>query len=202
MTDARPRLVLGLLGGVACGKSVVAERFGEHGCLVLDADRAAREVVEEPAVLAALVERFGEGVLGPNGALDRAALAQRAFASEERTEALNAIVHPRVRERLERAWAQAPPDQPIVLDVPLLMESPFADRVTHWIFVQTSEEARDAHAAARGWPAGERARREARQPSLASKRARADLVLENHGSLSDLRHQVDTLVQRLGLFHR
>lgn len=197
MPDAAPRLVLGLLGGVASGKSAVARRLHEHGFLVLDADEAAREVVEEPAVLTALAECFGPDVVAPDGRLDRAALAERAFASGERTAALNAIVHPRVRERLRAGLEGADAATPIVLDVPLLMDSPCAARVTHWVFVDAPEALREARARERGWAAGERARREALQPALAAKRARADLVLENRGTLSDLRAQVDALVRRL-----
>ena len=197
MPDAAPRLVLGLLGGVASGKSAVARRLREHGFLVLDADEVAHQVVEEPSILSALAERFGPDVLAPDGGLDRAALAELAFASAERTAALNAIVHPRVRERLQAAFEGADAATPIVLDVPLLMESPFAARVTHWILVDAPEPIREDRARERAWAPGERARREARQPALAAKRARADLVLENRGTLSDLRAQVDALVRRL-----
>lgn len=189
---------LGLLGGVAAGKSAVARAMEARGLLRLDADAVAREVVAEPRVLAALSERFGPGILGPDGSLDRAALAAAAFGSEADTAALNALVHPEVRRRLREQVAAAG-ERPLVLDVPLLLGSPLEDLVDTWIFVSSPEAAREERAAGRGWEPGERARREARQADLAAKRARADHVLENHGTIEDLERSVDTLLQALGL---
>lgn len=189
---------LGLLGGVAAGKSAVARAMEARGLLRLDADAVAREVVAEPRVLAALSERFGPGILAPDGSLDRAALAASAFGSEADTAALNALVHPEVRRRLREQVAAAG-ERPLVLDVPLLLGSPLEDLVDTWIFVSSPEAAREERAAGRGWELGERARREARQADLAAKRARADHVLENHGTIEDLERSVDTLLQALGL---
>ena len=97
--------VLGLLGGVGGGKSTVAQMMRRRGLLVLDAYAEARAAVELPEVLAALVKRFGREVLDAQGRLDRAALAARAFADPGSTADLNALVHPRVRERLLAALA-------------------------------------------------------------------------------------------------
>jgi len=189
---------IGILGGVAAGKSAVARAMEARGLLRLDADAVAREVVQEPQVLAALVEHFGPGILDANGALDRAALASAAFVSEAQTAALNALVHPEVRRRLREQVAAAG-DRPLVLDVPLLLDSPLEDLVDTWVFVSSPEAEREARAAERGWAPGERARREALQADLAAKRARADHLLENHGTIEDLERSVDTLLQALGL---
>ncbi len=191
-------LVIGLTGGVASGKSTVAKILGRRGLLVLDADDEARDVVRRPEVLASLVRRFGEQILDDDGALDRPALAAVAFASPEATADLNAIVHPEVRRRLLKT-IDASGDRPVVLDVPLLVESPVSDRVTTWVFVETKEASREIRARERGWDAGERERREALQATLAEKRARADHRLENDGTMKDLERQVDALLERIGV---
>jgi len=190
--------VLGLLGGVGGGKSTVAGILARRGLRVLDADAEARAVTELPEVRAALAARFGADVLDGAGRLDRARLAERAFASPQATADLNALVHPRVRERLLAAL-DAAGDAPVVLDVPLLLESPLATRVTCWIFVQAPEGLREARVAGRGWPAGERARREASQADLATKRLRAGHVLENSGTIEHLERQVDALLRQIGI---
>jgi dephospho-CoA kinase len=190
--------VLGLLGGVGSGKSTVARMMERRGLLVLDADAEAREVVRLPEVRAALAARFGPDLFDARGELDRAALATRAFADPSATADLNALVHPRVRERLTARLAAAG-GRPVVFDVPLLLESPLAARVTRWVLVASPEELREQRVAGRGWPAGERARREARQADLSAKHARADHVLENHGSIEHLERQVDALLRQIGL---
>lgn len=189
--------VIGLLGGVGSGKSTVAALLARRGFVLLDADAESRATVGRPEVLEALVRRFGRGILDAQGGLDRARLAAAAFDDPRATADLNAIVHPRVRERLAAAL-DAAGGADVVLDVPLLLESPLAERVTRWVFVEAPETARDARVAGRGWPPGERARREARQADLDVKRARARHVLENRGSLEHLEAQVDALLRQIG----
>lgn len=191
-------LVIGLLGGVASGKSTVARLMARRGLLHVDADAVAREVVEEPAVRAGIAARFGQDVFDSSGALDRALLADRAFSSESATQDLNQLTHPAVRARILRTLDVAG-DRPVVLDVPLLLGSPLAPRVTHWVFLETDAEARDERAADRDWAPGERARREERQASLTEKRAAADHVLENKGKIDDLEERVDALLRQLGV---
>jgi dephospho-CoA kinase len=185
--------VIGLLGGVASGKSTVASLLRKAGWLVLDADIVARDVVEQPEVAAALAKRFGNDVLAPDGSLYRAVLARRAFRDSASTEALNAIVHPAVRQQLG-AELRSAGDRDVALDVPLLLGSPLAQHVQTWVFIETDEERRDTRSAARDWEPDERARREAQQASLAEKRARADHILENNGTIDDLGAQVDALL--------
>lgn len=192
-------LVIGLLGGIASGKSSVARLLAERGLRVLDADAEARRVVRLPAVREALSARFGADLHDAEGQLDRALLAQRAFADPGATADLNAIVHPAVRRALLDGL-DAAGDDPVVLDVPLLLEAePLAERVDVWVFVEAPAAARDARAADRGWAADERARREARQADLATKKRRATHRLENHGSIEDLGAQVDALLVELGI---
>ena len=183
---------------MASGKSTVAALLAQAGVARLDADAHARAVVGRPEVLAALVERFGEGILDPGQGLDRAALAKAAFADSEATAALNAIVHPAVRRAL-MADLEAAGDGAVVLDVPLLLESPLAELVDSWVFIATDEGDRETRATARGWEAGERARRESHQADLSTKRQRAEHVLENRGTMEDLGAQVQALLTTLGL---
>jgi dephospho-CoA kinase len=103
-----------------------------------------------------------------------------------------------VRRRLLAGLAAAG-SRPVVLDVPLLIESPLADRVTTWVYLDAPEALRERRVASRRWPAGERSRREAAQAALDVKRRRADYVLENHGTIEDLERQVDALLGQLGV---
>ena len=186
--------IIGLLGGVASGKSTVAKLLRDAGWLVLDADEVARQVVSEPAVAQALARRFGSDLFDGEGALDRALLATRAFSSPSETEALNAIVHPAVRLRLTSQLDEAG-SRNVALDIPLLLESPLAERVDRWVFIATDEARRDRWAATRDWAPGERARREALQAALDEKQAAADHVLENNGTIDDLGAQVEALLR-------
>jgi dephospho-CoA kinase len=191
-------LVIGLLGGVASGKSTVARLMERRGLVRVDADAIARRVVQQPAVLQALTERFGKDLLDGSGALDRALLAERAFSSASSTEALNALVHPAVRLQIQ-AELDAAVDRSVVLDVPLLLESPLAEAVTHWVFIESDAGRRDARAVGRDWGPDERRQREERQASLEDKRQAADHFLENNGDIDDLEARVDRLLQGLGL---
>lgn len=191
-------MVIGLLGGVAAGKSTVAAFMAKAGLTILNADEEARSAVAEPEVQQALIQRFGEEILTDEKNIDRERLASLAFSSEEATHDLNRIVHPFVRTRLEEKLRDYG-DKPVVLDVPLLLESPLSKIVTVWIYVDTPENLRDDRAAQRGWAAGERARREAQQASLDEKKIRAEQMLDNSGSIEDLEAQVEALLHQLGL---
>ncbi len=119
-------VVIGLTGTTGAGKSEVSRLLRERGCTVIDADELARRAVEPgTAALSAIVERFSSAVLRDDGSLDRAALAAKAFASKEDTEALNAIVHPAViaMMKAELDYARERGDRAVVLDVPLLFQS-------------------------------------------------------------------------------
>lgn len=116
-------LRIGLTGGTGAGKSTVARLLAGHGAVVVDADALAREVLAPASDgLAAVAAEFGPGVLAPDGALDRAALAAAAFSRDERRRALEAITHPRIAARTRELFAAAAPDALVVHDVPLLVE--------------------------------------------------------------------------------
>jgi len=120
-------LRVGLTGGIGSGKSTVAGRLAEHGAVLIDADRIAREVVAPGSDgLAEVVTAFGDSVLAPDGSLDRPTLAAIVFADDEARAQLNAIVHPRIGARTAALTAAAAPDAVIVHDVPLLVENRLA----------------------------------------------------------------------------
>jgi dephospho-CoA kinase len=192
---ARPA-VLGLLGGIASGKSTVAAALRERGAAVLDADEEARAALEDPALVEKLVARHGRSILAADGrSIDRAALARATFDHPEHVSHLEALVHPRVRERLDRRLRRhlERADVPVVvLDVPLLLEaSDLARRCDLLLFVESpAPERRKRAMARRGWTGDELDRREARQLAPEEKRRRADVVLVNDGSEAELRRKV------------
>jgi dephospho-CoA kinase len=188
-------LKVGLTGGIGAGKSEVARRLAELGAIVIDSDRLAREVVEPGTEgLAEVVAAFGPEVLGPDGALDRPALGRRVFGDEAARRRLEAIIHPRVRARSAELIAAAPPDAVVVNDIPLLVESGVGAGFDVVVVVAASEETRLRRLArSRGMSADEARSRMAAQATDEQRRAAADVVLDNDGSLEDLRAAVDRL---------
>lgn len=204
----RPRpLVLGVLGGIASGKSAAARLLAGEGGVVLCADEIAHEVLASPEVAARVAERFGPALLGPDGRPDRAALGRLAFdpvRGAETRRALERWTHPLVRarimERLSRARSAGVPR--VVLDVPLLLENDaehgLARECDALIFVDADREVRDRRAQReRGWPSGEVARRESAQLELDAKKRRADRVLPNNQGLTELEAAVRGLLAEL-----
>ncbi len=192
-----PPVVIGILGGVASGKSAVAARFAAHGLTVVDADAIARDVAAEPAVVAAIGGALGADLVA-GGRLDRAAAAALVFRDPAARARLEAIVHPPVRARVDAdlAAARARGDS-VLLDVPLLLENGLVDRCDHVVFVATSPATRHARAAARGWTPAEIERREAAQAPLAAKRARANFAIDNDGDLATMHRGVAAVLDRL-----
>ncbi|RSN15794.1 dephospho-CoA kinase [Nonomuraea sp. WAC 01424] len=195
-------LKIGLTGGIGSGKSEVSRRLSARGAVVIDADRIAREVVEPGTVgLARVVAAFGEGVLRPDGSLDREKLGSVVFADAERLAALNAIVHPLVGERVAELQGQAADDAILVYDVPLLVENKLAPMYDVVIVVDAADEVRIRRLADHRGMSGSDARaRIAAQASRDERLAAAVLVILNEGSLDDLEARVeevwDELVRR------
>ena len=190
-------LRVGLSGGIGSGKSTVARALARRGAIVVDADAIAREVVEpgEPG-LAAVVERFGPGVLDGEGRLDRPKLAALVFDDSGARADLNAIVHPRVAAETVRRIAAAPPDAIVVIDVPLLVEAARSgyDAV---VIVEAPEEVRLERLVGRGMTPDDARRRMAAQASDADRHKVADVILDNSGSEDDLERQIDALWAQL-----
>ncbi|HUV11389.1 MAG TPA: dephospho-CoA kinase [Acidimicrobiia bacterium] len=189
-------LLVGLTGGIGSGKSTVARLLEARGAVVVDADAVAREVVEPgtPA-LAALVERFGAGVLAADGTLDRPALASLAFVDETSRKGLEAITHPAINEEFLRRMQAAPADAVVVCDVPLLAESEQARGRGYPIVVvvEAPAELRLARLEGRGVSREDAERRMAAQASDEARRALATHVIDNSGDIAALEHQVEAL---------
>ena len=193
-------LLVGLTGGIGAGKSSVAALLADRGAVILDADQVARDVVEpdQPA-FAALVERFGPEIVGPDGRLDRPKLAEIAFATDDGTADLNAIVHPAVgREFLARMQA-APSDAIVGCDVPLLVESETA-RSRGYEFVIVVEAPLDTRLdrlEERGVPRDDALARIAQQATDEERQAIATHLVDNAGDRAALEKQVDVIWQDL-----
>lgn len=187
-------ITIGLTGGIGSGKSTVSSRLAELGAFIVDADLVAREIVEpgQPA-LAELAEAF-DGVLNPDGTLNRAELARQAFATPEATEKLNAITHPRIRARTEELFKQGRESgtQVLVYDMPLLIENGEVDKVDHVLVVDAPDELRiDRLVQHRGLDEDDARRRIAAQIDRETRLNAADTVLDNSGTVEQLLEQVD-----------
>ncbi|MEZ0112738.1 dephospho-CoA kinase [Catenulispora sp. EB89] len=197
--DKPATLSVGLTGGIGSGKSEVLNRLKARGATVVDADLAARRVVEPGTDgYDAVVKEFGSEVVGPDGALDRPKLGAIVFADPERLAALNAIVHPRVAA-LMAEWADAAPEGGIVVyDIPLLVEGGADRGYAAVIVVDADEEVRYARLLAnRGMSRADAAARMAAQASREDRLAAADYVIANNGSLEDLDQETDRVWSEL-----
>ena len=184
----RAVFVIGLTGGIGCGKSAVAERLVEHGAVLIDADAIAREVVEPGTEgLTAIEERFGAAVIRADGTLDRAALASIVFADAAARKDLEAITHPAIGARIAERFAElASTDTTVVLDVPLMVES---GRGSYDVLVVVDADPDLAVERARlyrGLDPDDVRRRQAVQAAREERLAKADYVINNDGSLADL----------------
>ena len=189
--------IIGILGGVSSGKSMVARQFARLGAKLLDADQAGHEALRLPHVEAAARRRWGEAVFGPDGRIDRARLARLVFAAgaegqRERTY-LEQLTHPEITRLLkQQAEALAATETAVaVLDAALLLEAGWDKLCEKIVFVEAPREARLARARARGWGEEDFAAREGAQESLHRKRARADAIIDNSGSPERTQAQVE-----------
>ena len=184
--------VVVLTGGIGSGKSAAAEYLGQRGAFVVDLDDVARSVMAPGSeVLATVAREFGPEVVGADGALDRAVLAQACFASPDATARLDAIVHPVVTQEtvaLLRSLATRPtPPRVVVLEVPLLAEAPaFADLADVVVALEAPEATRVDRVVARGMERGDATRRVAAQASDEERAALADVVIPNSGTYEEL----------------
>ena len=195
MSAGGGNVVVGLTGGMGSGKSSVARLLAEHGALVVDADAVAREVVAPGSEgLAAVVERFGPGVLQPDGSLDRAELGRVAFADDASRRSLEAITHPRIAARTLALMGEAAARQVIVHDIPLLVELQRQGDYDLVVVVDAPVETRIARLREhRGVPRDVAEARIAAQAGEEQRRAVADVWIDNGGAQDALREQVDEL---------
>ncbi len=199
----RRKPVIGLVGGIGAGKTAAAAAMARRGGAVIDADRLGHEALEQPEVRAALVRRWGPGVLKPDGSANRRVIAGIVFDDPAELKALEALVFPyigrRAGEEVERA-RNDPAARFVVLDAAVMLEAGWDGACDRLIFVEAPRDVRLARLAARsGWTADQVAAREAAQLPLPAKLARADAVLVNDGSPERLQGNVDRLLAGWGL---
>ena len=188
-------LHVGITGGIGSGKTALTDWIATQGIVIVDADIAARLVVEpgQPA-LAEIIEAFGAEFLLPDSQLDRAALRQRVFSNENQRKALEVITHPRIRDELDRQMSEA--DSPyVVMSSPLLLESSQSDMVDVSVVVDVPETLQIERTMARD----QNSRRLVEQIMVAqldreTRIARSDIVIDNSTSL-------DALYERAAVLH-
>jgi len=187
-------LLVGLTGNIGSGKSTVAQLLSERGATIIDADVLARRAVElGTAGHARIIARWGNEVLAPDGHLDRAALRRIVFADHGQLEELNGIVHPEVERLRMRLVEQARKrgDRIVVCDIPLLFERHMTDRFDRIILVDAHRAVRlDRLVKDRGLQETEAMDMIAAQMPAELKRARADFIIENDGTLTQLERRV------------
>lgn len=201
MSAVRGRRI-GLTGGIAAGKSTVSEYLREQGVFVLDADEAARAVVEPGSPgLSALAQRYGEAILRPDGSLHRKALGGIIFSSPEERAAVNALLHPCIIEWMqarEQVYCKEHPGKPVVWDVPLLIETGLHTKMDEVWLVTAGEEARVARLMARDGSSREEAMARMRsQMPQEEKLPYADVVLENDSTKEVLMEGVRAQLARV-----
>jgi len=196
--------IIGLCGGIASGKSVVANELKRLGALVIRADQIGHQVLAEEDVKHRLIEFFGVDIKdAATGELSRPKIASLVFGNsakaQENLRFLESVTHPRIRERilqkLQELRSQENASQTVVLDIPLLLESDW-DKICHQIiFVATPESLRIQNASKRGWSPADYLARQAMQMTLPEKEKRSSVVFTNAGTLEDLQAQVSKWYQ-------
>jgi len=195
--------IIGLLGGVASGKSSVAQHFARLGAGILDADRAGHDVLRLPQIEWAIRQRWGEAVLGPDGQINRGKVAAIVFSDPpkgpQERRFLEDLTHCQIGRMLqqEAAGMVARGYTLAVLDAPLLLEAGWDRFCDMLVFVDAPCNERLRRALARGWTEREFAAREAAQKSLQQKRQRAHAIIDNSGSLQQTQAQVERVWESL-----
>ena len=193
MCKAGKKPIIGILGGIASGKSTVAAEFVKLGCKVIDADKIAHEVLEEKTVKEKILESFDPTILDQEGKINRRKLAEIVFADAEKLALLNTIIHPLVLERADKLikkYNDQNQVRAIVLDIPLLVEVGWFERCDKIIFVDCEPELRAKRAEKMGFNKNQLKNRENFQISLDKKVKLTDNIIENNSGFSALVRQV------------
>ncbi len=199
----KPTITIGLVGGIASGKSEVARMLAELGAFVFHADREGHELLHHPDIRDAVVREFGNSILDSQQQIDRKRLAERVFgddgASHQNLRALEKILHPAIRERFHASIQKLrDPACPVVLlDAPLLFEARWEGLCDAVVFVECPLSQRIFRARLRGWSEEEFMRRESKQLAVEEKRSRSDFIVDNSGTLESLHEQVLALWKQL-----
>lgn len=190
-------ILVGLTGGIGSGKSTVSSLLAEHGAVIIDADQITRDLqLPGSEVLEQIVAAFGDDVLDSTGGLDRPALAGKVFGDSDALAKLNSIVHPAVgKEMAKRLEAQRSTDNVVVLDIPLLVENPRAGLCGTIVVDLPVELAVARLIEFRGMQRTDAEARISRQATREQRLAIADRVIDNSGTLDDLKRQVEGVWQ-------
>ena len=188
-------ILLGLTGGIGSGKSTVSQLLAAHGAVIIDADAITRELQAPGApLLVEISARFGKGVIGPDGSLDRAALAAIVFADSDALADLNKIVHPAVAKEMDRRLTeQRATDNVVVLDIPLLAENPRKGLSGVVVVDVPVDVAVERLVGQRGMDEADARARIAKQASREDRLKIADVVVDNSGDLAALEHRIDEI---------
>jgi dephospho-CoA kinase len=196
-------LVIGLIGGIASGKSFVAKCFSEEGAEILNADQIGHGVLEITEVVNSIRDLWPETV-DSTGRVDRKMLAETVFRSpghQENLKKLESLVHPLISERIDERFEQLSKTgcQAVVLDAPVLIEAGWNSKCNKVVFVEAPFQVRKTRALARGWEMDELEKREKSQLSLEEKRAVSTDIVHNGNSKEETRKQVSQLWMSWGL---
>ncbi len=200
-TSRKP--VIGLIGGIGSGKSAVSAEFARHGGRIISGDRLGHEALRQPAIRDRVVQRFGQGIVGPDGSITRRALGAIVFADPKARRDLEALVFPyieqRIREEIEAAQSAADV-RFVLLDAAIMLETGW-NKVCDWlVYIHVPRELRlERLHRQRGWSEKEVTAREQAQMPLTDKATQADFTVDNSGPLPETARQVYHLLEQLGL---
>jgi len=195
--------VVGLIGGMGSGKSLVAAALSRHGAKVISGDELGHEALRQPEIRERVIDRWGTGTLDVQGVIDRRRLAKIVFSEPGERRILESMVFPWIERRLreEIASGQADMHVPlIVLDAAIMLETGWSKECDRLVYVDTPREVRlQRLAKQRGWSLKDVEARENAQLPLTDKRSRADYVVDNGGSPEQLNRQIADLLKRWGI---
>jgi dephospho-CoA kinase len=197
--------IIGLVGGIASGKSFVGQILVQLGCVRIDADRIGHELLDKPMICQLLKQKFGPEIIGQDGRVDRVRLGNLVFGPDDqalqRRAELESIMHPAIRtsavQMVHRLRHSDPAPTAIVIDAPLLIEAGWEPMCDWVLFVDTSEETRRKRASQRGWSEEHWAAREKAQLSIDRKKQAATHVISGDSSPEILKQQLSQLLDTL-----
>jgi dephospho-CoA kinase len=195
-------ILIGITGGIACGKTEVAKVFQKKGAIILSGDQIGKEVVEKNKnVLGELTRTFGRDILNDNGTINRRKLGEIAFAGRESKEKLNQIVHPHLLKELKKritGLRRDRRDAVVVVDAALIVEWGLEEELDHLIFVESRREDKIKRLRKeKGYSRREALDRIKSQLPESSKKERADVVIKNDGGLAELRKRADAVWKKI-----
>ncbi|MFA6133811.1 MAG: dephospho-CoA kinase [Phycisphaerae bacterium] len=197
-TQTKP--VIGILGGVGAGKSAAAAEFAKLGCRVIDADEIGHNVLAEEAVRREIVQAWGAEVLDSDGCVDRRKLGEIVFGKPAELARLNALMYPRIGQRIAGQIALAQADasvRAVVLDAAVLLEARWDSLCTHLVYIDADAARRQSRVSNRGWSGPRWKARENSQISLDTKRERCDYYVDNSSSVSHLGEQIREIFNKI-----